>query len=238
MTRLALRKSLRRCALHCCALGLALAGGSLCHVTGAAAQGAPATPPGSGAPATIAPAPAPAPQLRLAPLGTPAAPAPASAAPFPPPSGQSAPAPVLQQAEPVAPKPKPDGFFDALGRWFDKSSSDFKASVEENNARWRAMSEKSQKAARDAAAASQEAAEAFRNLSNLRMVEGRHVCELAANGSPDCQAAAEQLCKGKGFTTGKSADIQSSQKCSARALLDRDPGGCRTETVVVKAACQ
>ena len=86
--------------------------------------------------------------------------------------------------------------------------------------------------------AERKAADALKNLSNLRMVEGRQVCEMATNGSPDCQAAAESICKGKGFATGKSADVTTSRKCSARALLQRDESECRTETVVIKAACQ
>lgn len=175
-----------------------------------------------------------------------------------------------QQQPQEAPR-KREGFFDALGRWFDKSARDFKASVDEANAKWRAsveetnaklkasadesnarwkasvdesnakwreLGQRTEKAAKEAAAAQKEAAEAFKSLANTRMVEGRQVCEPAPNGSPDCQAAAEVICKGKGFATGKSADIQTARKCSARALLHRDDSECRTETVVIKAACQ
>ena len=154
-----------------------------------------------------------------------------------------------QQVEPAAPR-KPEGFFDAFGRWWDKSNRDFKAkvddanakwrasveetnaklkasndetnaklkaSVEQNNARWRELSEQSEKAAKEAAIAQKEAADAFKNLAKTRVIEGRQVCEVAPNGSPDCQAAAEVICKGKGFAIGKSADITTTRKCSARA---------------------
>lgn len=174
-------------------------------------------------------------------------------------------------AQPPAAPPRRDGFFDTIGRWWEKSTRDFKASVDENNAKWkrsveesnaklkagvdesnakwRELGRKTEQATKEAAAAQKEAteeflkaqkeaAEAFKNLPNLRMVEGRQVCATAANGSPDCQAAAETICKGKGFGTGKSADITTSRKCSARALLQRDESECRTETVVIKAACQ
>jgi hypothetical protein len=193
------------------------------------------------------------------------------------PSAQGAPQtqPSQPQAEqtpqPPAAPAKREGFFDAIERWWDKSTRDFKASVDENNAKWkqsvddtnaklkagvdesnakwRELGRKTEQATKDAAAAQKEAteeflkaqkeaAEAFKNLSNLRMVEGRQICENAPNGSPDCQAAAEVICKGKGFATGKSADITTSRKCSARALLQRDESECRTETVVIKAACQ
>jgi hypothetical protein len=189
------------------------------------------------------------------------------------PQPQFAPAPQSppQQQQDAPPSPKREGFFDSFGRWFDKSSQDFKAkidesnarwrsaveennakwrsAVEENNARWRDLNRKTEQAAKDAAVqqkeatedfrkAQKEAAEAFKNLSNLRVVEGRQVCATAANGSPDCQPAAEAICKSKGFSTGKSADITTTRKCSARALLQRDESDCRTETVVIKAACQ
>jgi hypothetical protein len=181
--------------------------------------------------------------------------------------GPGAPAQQTQPPQVQEAPGKPEGFFDSLGRWSrdfkakvdeanakwkasvdetnaklkasaDEANAKLKRSVEENNARWRDLNQRTEKAAREAAAAQKEAVDAFKNLANTRVIEGRQVCEPAANGSPDCQAAAEVICKGKGFTTGKSADITTSRKCSARALLQRDESECRTETVVIKAACQ
>ncbi|MGD9920765.1 MAG: hypothetical protein AB7V13_04855 [Pseudorhodoplanes sp.] len=134
-------------------------------------------------------------------------------------------------------------------RSVEDTNAKLKAGIDESNAKWRELGRKTEQAARDAAAARKEAADdfqkaqkdaadAFKNLANTRMVEGRQVCEPAPNGSPDCQAAAEIICKAKGFEIGKSADITTTQKCSARALLRRDESECRTETVVIKAACQ
>jgi hypothetical protein len=167
--------------------------------------------------------------------------------PQPPPLQQPMSPPVapLQPpaAQPLPPAETPlparrEGFLDALARWMDKSAADFKAQLDESNAKWRELSDKNEKAAKDAANASKEAFEALKSLPNVRMVEGRRICELAPNGSPDCQAAAEAVCRSKGFATGKSADIETSRKCSARALLAREGNACKTETVVVKAACQ
>jgi hypothetical protein len=184
----------------------------------------------------------------------------------PQPQAAPADAPSEQVQQPEAPR-KPEGFFDAFGRWSrdvkakvdaanakwrasveetnaklkastDETNAKLRQSVDENNAKWRELGAKSEKAAKDAAVAQKEAAEAFKNLANTRVIEGRQVCEPAANGSPDCQAAAEVICKGKGFAIGKSADITTTRKCSARALLERDDSQCRTETVVIKAACQ
>lgn len=174
--------------------------------------------------------------------------------------------PVLQNAPQPAPAPapeeprKPGNVFDAIGQWWDKSKADFKQSVDENNAKWRQsvdeqnakwkqgvdeqnakwreLNAKNEKAAKDAATASRDAMEAFKNLSNIKIVEGRQVCELAANGSPDCQTAAEVFCKSKGFATGKSADITTTRKCKAASLFRRESHECKVETVVIKAACQ
>jgi hypothetical protein len=174
-----------------------------------------------------------------------------------PPVVQSAPQP--EAPAPEAPK-KPGNVFEAIGQWWDKSQANIKQSIEENNAkwkqsvdeqnakwrqgvednnaRWRELNAKNEKAAKDAAAASREAMEALKNLSNIKIVEGRQVCELAANGSPDCQTAAEVFCRSKGFATGKSADITTTRKCKAASLFRRETHECKVETVVIKAACQ
>jgi hypothetical protein len=205
-----------------------------------------------------------APQPQYAPGAVTPAP---QAQPAPQPQSGPQPQPAPEGPPAQEPPNKPEGFFDAFNKWSrdfkakvdeanakwkasvdetnaklkasaDENNAKLKQSVEENNARWRELQQRNEQAVKDAAAAQKEAAEAFKNLANTRIVEGRQICELAANGSPDCQAAAEVICKGKGFTIGKSADITTSRKCSARSLLQRDERACRTETVVIKAACQ
>jgi 4-diphosphocytidyl-2C-methyl-D-erythritol kinase len=69
------------------------------------------------------------------------------------------------------------------------------------------------------------------------MVTGRNLCPVAANGGPDCKAAADQLCKGKGFSEGRGVDIESAQKCSAKAYFSGQ-GACQTENFVTRAVCQ
>jgi hypothetical protein len=152
----------------------------------------------------------------------------------PPPAPNAPPAAQAPQAPPAQTAPRQqEGFFDALGRWWDKSMSDFKSNVDEQNAKWRELGEKTNQAAK-------EAGDALVKIPNTRMVEGRQRCEISANGSPDCNAAAEALCRGKGFGAGKSLDIQSARKCSARSWLSGNPqeSDCTTETIVTKAACQ
>lgn len=147
------------------------------------------------------------------------------------------PPPAAAQAAPPPPAPQPparkEGFFDALGRWWDKSAADFKASIDDSKAKWRELGEKTGQAARDTG-------DALAKIPNTRIVEARQRCEIAPNGSPDCNAAAEAICRGKGFGSGKSIDIQSARKCSARAWLSGSPSesDCTVETIVIKAACQ
>src|SRR5467141_4003615 len=68
---------------------------------------------------------------------------------------------------------------------------------------------------RDAAS---DATGAVMGLPNTRIVPVRERCAVAGNGGPDCQAAATAACRGKGFSTGKSLDTQSEQKCPAQVL--------------------
>lgn len=73
------------------------------------------------------------------------------------------------------------------------------------------------------------------------MVSGRSPCPLAANGTPDCKAAADKLCQGKGYKEGKSLNTDAAESCSAKVLIpgrQRKPGDCRTDTYVTSALCQ
>lgn len=179
--------------------------------------------------------------------------APASAQQNPPPAppagaaaAQPAP-PAPPQAEPQP--PKREGFVDALGRWFDKGAADFKANLEKmkefNEKAYQNAKEFNEKAAQNAkeaaaatATVTRDATEALIKLPNTRVIEGREPCIAAPNGSPDCQAAAEKICKSKGFGSGKSADVQQVRKCSARAFLGGGEESCRNESIVTRATCQ
>lgn len=73
--------------------------------------------------------------------------------------------------------------------------------------------------------------------SGQTMASGRTLCPAAANGAPDCKRGADQLCKEKGYAEGRSVDIESSQKCSAKSYFSGQ-GACRTENFVTRAVCQ
>jgi hypothetical protein len=87
----------------------------------------------------------------------------------------------------------------------------------------------------------EDAADALSRLAKSPGVKGRAACPVAANGAPDCKAAANKLCQSKGFKEGKSLDVDTTRNCSAKALLSgRKPeeSECRTETYVTRAVCQ
>jgi hypothetical protein len=73
------------------------------------------------------------------------------------------------------------------------------------------------------------------------MVTGRAVCPVSAAGGPDCKAAADTLCRSKGYSDGRSLTSDAVEKCSAKLLIPgrtRQPGDCKTESFVTRAWCQ
>jgi len=144
------------------------------------------------------------------------------------------------------------GFLDALGRWFSSSAAGVDAGLKGTRDTLSNLGGHAGEAAKGAADAATGAAKGAADvaigavgevakLSATRVVDGRERCAPAANGAPDCRRAAENICRANGFTTGRSLDIQSAQKCPARVWLSgRLPaeGECPAETVVTRAVCQ
>jgi hypothetical protein len=167
----------------------------------------------------------------------PATPAPAAATP----SSQPQPAAVDRP-----------GFLHELGSWWDGSIAYFNAKMKDARGKFEDFGKTSNEAAKGAATATQEAmknavdvskdaASAVLRLPNTRVVEMRERCDKAANGAPDCYAAAVTGCRAKGFTGGKSLDVSSAETCPAATLLSRQKPGegeCPVETVVTRAVCQ
>lgn len=144
----------------------------------------------------------------------------------------------------VAPEPAqkpPSGFLDALGRWLKQSAEEMDANFKKMKGSIDAFNAQADKNAKDAAAATKDVTDALVKLPMTRFIDGRELCVIAANGSPDCRTAAEAICKSKGFSTGNSVDTQATQKCPARLWLSgRKPNesDCAVETFVTRAACQ
>jgi hypothetical protein len=72
------------------------------------------------------------------------------------------------------------------------------------------------------------------------MVAGRTICPAAANGTPDCKAAADRLCQSKGYKEGRSLNADTAETCSAKVFIpgrQRKPDDCRTDNYVTTALC-
>jgi hypothetical protein len=168
-------------------------------------------------PQAASPPSAPASSAVQAPV-QPAAPDPASPQGAPPSS-----------SPPPAPRENP-GFLNEIGKWFEKSLSILPPmkspheTIDDLNARAKDAGEALSRMARPAS-----------------WVTGRVICPVSANGTPDCKAASDSLCQGKGFKEGKSLSSESAETCSAKILIPgraRKPDDCRTHHYVTRALCQ
>jgi hypothetical protein len=134
------------------------------------------------------------------------------------------PPPAASPAPPAANKP---GFLHELWQWWDNSISGLGAQMQD--------------AMKSTAEATKGAASTLLRLPNTRLIEIRERCAPAPNGAPDCQTAAANACRGKGFNTGQPLDVVSAEKCPPAALLSTQKPGeldCPIETVVSRAVCQ
>jgi hypothetical protein len=163
--------------------------------------------------------------------------APKPAVPIPSP-GIAPGAPAAADPQPEAPQPSNPafrpGFIDAVGRWLGEGADKLKSDMQGARESFDKFGDRARDAAKDATGS-------VIGLPNTRVVTGRERCVVAANGAPDCQAAAVTFCRGKGFQGGKSVDTQSEQKCPAKVLLEgRAPNNteCPTEIFVTRAVCQ
>ncbi len=154
-------------------------------------------------------------------------------------------------AEPEAPQSEP-GVLESIGRWFEQGAANFhdhmrgaKERADQINQQaataGKSIGDTAAEVGKGAAEATRSAVDGLAKLPNARMIQGRQTCPVAPNGAPDCQTAAETLCRGKGFATGKSMDFTSAQKCPARVWVSgRQPteAECTTETFINRAMCQ
>src|ERR1700730_12339265 len=160
-------------------------------------------------------------------------------------AGQQARAAPPVSAPALPPQPPPvekRGFLNDFGRWWDESIANFKTKMKEQQSQLDEFGKKSSDAAKDAAAATQQAMKnAAGAMRPSKMIEVHEVCVIAGNGAADCQAAATNACKSKGFSAGQPLDVRTAEKCNASLWVSgQNPasGACPVETVVLRAACQ
>jgi hypothetical protein len=145
--------------------------------------------------------------------------------------------PVADASSPAPPSPSSaqPGIIDVLGRWLEEGAARLKSDMQ-------SAQERLGKLGGQARETTKEATGTVVGLPNTRIVIAREQCVSAQNGAADCQAAATILCRGKGFSTGKSLDTKTEQTCkSGRFLLEgRAPraSDCPTLTFVTRAMCQ
>jgi len=133
-----------------------------------------------------------------------------------------------------APKAREDlGLFGNIGRWFDETFNGAGNGVQNFGHEAGVAAKTTVNTAKDAAAA-------VVRIPGARVMTGHEKCKNAPNGAPDCLGAAMAICKSKGFESGKSLDMTTSEVCPAKVLLSGRSGGaeCHDETFVSRALCQ
>lgn len=142
--------------------------------------------------------------------------------------------------EPPAAPPENRGFFSAIGRWFEDQVLYIGSGFKDARQRVEGFGQEAGVAARSTADGAKQAADVVARLPNTRAVSGHEKCRVAPNGAPDCIAAANALCKSKGFASGKSVDMTAAETCPPKVYLSGRSSGadCATETFVSRAICQ
>jgi membrane protein YqaA with SNARE-associated domain len=95
---------------------------------------------------------------------------------------------VAATAEPV----------ETFGRWLDQGTTKFRTDMQGAQQTFDKLGTQTRDAAKDVT-------DAMIGLPNARVVTARERCAAAKNGSPDCQAAVDTFCRGKGFQPGRAS---------------------------------
>lgn len=149
-------------------------------------------------------------------------------------AGLTSPSPLPPDTPPPS---KPPGVFDALGNWVQQGVANMGAGF---GAMVGTVGGQASQAAKEAADAARNAATTVK-LPVAGVTGGRERCMIAPNGAPDCRAAAEALCRAKGYVGGSSVDFETVEKCPPPYRVSRRDAPqrvCTMEHFVTKALCQ
>jgi hypothetical protein len=133
-----------------------------------------------------------------------------------------------------------DGFLAAVSRWFKEQTASVNSSFEDARKKVEGFSSAAGDAAKTTVEGARDAATAVVRIPSARGVSGHEKCQPAPNGAPDCVAAANTMCKAKGFDSGKSLDMTTAEVCPPKVYMSGRSTGpeCSTETFVSRAICQ
>jgi hypothetical protein len=133
-----------------------------------------------------------------------------------------------------------EGFFASVGRWFSQQSANVNSTFKDARQKVEGLGQEAGAAAKSTVEGAKDAAGAVARIPNVRTVSGHEKCQVAPNGAPDCVAAANAICKTKGFDSGRSLDMTTAEICPPKVwMAGRSTGPeCRTETFVSRAVCQ
>jgi len=142
--------------------------------------------------------------------------------------------------KPAQPSPEASGFLGAVSRWLDEHTSWFGSGLRGARSGVENFGHEAGLAAKSTVEGAKDAAGAVTRFPFTRVVNGYAPCAIAPNGAPDCVAAANAICQGKGFGSGKSVDMTTAEICPAKVYLAGRNSGpeCHTETFVSRALCQ
>jgi hypothetical protein len=146
-----------------------------------------------------------------------------------------------------APSAPPQGFIDAFGNWMQQGVATMGAGfgamvgvVDQAGQAAKGAADAASTMAKSAAEVARDTASSVPKLPT-GVIRGRERCLLAPNGAPDCRAAAETMCRAKGYVSGASVDFETAEKCPPpyRVSSRNTPEGvCTFEHFVTSALCQ
>ena len=156
--------------------------------------------------------------------------------------------PAAARAQDRGPAAEAPGFFESVGRWFDRQAQNVKSTFGGARSTVEGFSHEAGMAASKTVDGAKDvakdvavgAADAVARLPKTGVVSGHEKCRVAPNGGPDCTGAADSLCRTKGFKSGASVDMTTAKVCPPEVWIAGRTTGpeCRTETFVSRALCQ
>jgi len=153
-------------------------------------------------------------------------------------------APPPAAASPIPPQPPPadkPSFLHQLKGWWDDSLGFLGKGLEKSGDVTKGAAGAAGEVVKGAVETTKNAATAIVKLPGTRMIDVHEHCEKAPNGAPDCETAAANACRAKGFSGGHPLDVRTAEKCDTTALAAGqrpEQHDCPIETTVTRVICQ